>query len=221
MNLVLLGPPGAGKGTLAVMLKDSFKVTHISTGDILREEIKNKTDLGLQAKKFIENGQLVPDELVTKLIENRFKKNYFKNGYMLDGFPRTTQQAQDLDQILKRENKPLDYALCLAATLPVIIKRLNGRRVCRKCGRPYHIHNRPSKVQGKCDECGGELYQRSDDNEETIEKRMEVYLESTAPIIDYYQNKKILMKLDGDEETEDVHDFLMKTFNENGKSDQH
>ena len=221
MNLVLLGPPGAGKGSLAGTLKNSLGVAHISTGDILREEIKGKTALGLQAQKFIESGQLVPDEFVTKLIENRFKTDGLKKGYMLDGFPRTTQQAEDLDGILKNVNKPLDYALDMEASLPIIITRLCGRRVCRQCGHLYHLKNKPPKAAGTCDACGGELYQRSDDNEETIRKRMDVYIKSTAPITDYYKKKNILMKLNGDQETIEIHDILIKKFDENRKSDQH
>src|SRR3989338_8813882 len=187
MRLVLLGPPGAGKGTLAALLKKSLKVRHISTGDILREEMKNNSALGQEAKKYIDNGELVPDEVVTKLIESKLTANdRVDGGYMLDGFPRTKKQAEALDRILKKIHSPLDYALFLESTLPVIIQRLTGRRVCRVCGALFHVKNRPPRREGICDECGGILYQRADDNAETIKTRMEVYLKNTQPIIAYY-----------------------------------
>ncbi len=222
MKLVLLGPPGAGKGTLANLLKSSLNILHISTGDILREEIKNNTTLGQEAKKYIDNGKLVPDELVTRLIKNKFAKDdRISKGYMLDGYPRTEQQAQDLDKILKEEKKLLNYAIYLDSTLPVIIQRLGGRRICRKCGAVFHIKNRPPKKEGVCDLCQGELYQRPDDNKTTIETRMKEYLTNTKPIIEYYKKQGILVTVDSDEESEDVQTILMKTFNENGKSHNH
>ena len=169
MNLVLLGPPGAGKGTLAGLLKETLGVLHISTGDMLREEMNRQTALGLQAKKYIESGQLVPDEIVVKLIQNKLKNQKAdRKGYLLDGFPRTESQAKQLDKILKDINEPLDYAFYLEATLPVILQRLTGRRVCRQCGALFHIKNRPPKKNDICDQCGGSLYQRADDKEETI-----------------------------------------------------
>ena len=158
MNLVLLGPPGAGKGTLAGALKNTYNIPHISTGDILREEMKNNTPLGQEAKSYVENGGLVPDELVTKLIKNKFSGNdEVNNGYMLDGFPRTETQARDLDQILIELDKPIDYAVYLQSTLDVVIQRLTGRRICRDCGALYHMTNKPTKQEGICDECGGEF----------------------------------------------------------------
>ncbi len=218
MRLVLLGPPGAGKGTLAALLKESLKVAHISTGDILREEMKNNTRLGLEAKQYIENGKLVPDEVVTKLIESQLKNDTgLKNGFMLDGFPRTTQQAKDLDRILKGLKEPLDYVLYLESTLSVIIQRLTGRRVCRNCGALFHMKNKPPKKEGICNSCGGPLYRRADDNEETIRTRMDVYLKNTMPIIDYYEAQGALRKVDADKDAEKVQAVLMKIFHEDRK----
>ena len=223
MNLVLLGPPGAGKGTLANLLKSSLNVVHISTGDILREEIKNHTPLGQEAKGYIDQGKLVPDELVTKLIRNKFlnDKRVREQGYMLDGFPRTDKQAKDLDQILKETNAPIDYAIYMESTLPVIIQRIGGRRVCRKCGQVFHATNRPPKKEGVCDLCQGELYQRADDNKETIETRMKEYLNNTKSIVDYYKAQGNLVRVDGDKESEDLHEMLHKKFHEDGKCHKH
>jgi len=213
-----MGPPGAGKGTLANLLKDSLKIPHISTGDILREEMKNETPLGSKAKEYIESGGLVPDEIVTQLVENKLTSDAsVGDGFMLDGFPRTKQQAEDLDKILEKIDKSLDCALYLEATLPVIIQRLTGRRICKKCGAVFHIKNRPPKQENICDICNHELYQRADDNEETIKKRMDVYLTNTLPIVDYYEGKEKLKRLDGDAESEDLEELLMKVFHEAGK----
>jgi len=217
MRLILMGPPGAGKGTLAGLLKDALKLPHISTGDILREEMKNGSTLGSKAKGYIEAGALVPDELVTALVENRLAKaKDLKNGFMLDGFPRTLQQAKDLDKILAKIKQPIDKVLYIDTTLPVVIQRLTGRRVCRKCGSGFHVLNRPPKKAGICDNCQGELYQRPDDNEETIRKRMDVYLSTTLPIVAYYEKRGSLLKLNGDAESEVLQEQLLKTLNEPG-----
>jgi len=203
MKVVLLGPPGAGKGSLAGLLKEKYHLAHISTGDMLREEIKKGTTLGLEIKALITQGALVSDELVTKLVEQRIANDpEVKKGYMLDGYPRTVKQAQDLDAILAKAHAHLDYALNMEADSNLLLKRLTGRRVCRKCGALFHIINKPSKKQGVCDECGGELYQRTDDNEETIKARMQVYETSTQPIIDFYAKQQKLKKLDGNLETD-------------------
>jgi len=217
MRLVLMGPPGAGKGTLANLLKSSLKIPHISTGDILREEMKEGSKLGKKVKEYIESGMLVPDEVVTALVENKLTNDAsLNNGFMLDGFPRTDHQAQDLDKILDRLAQPLDKALYLESTLPVIIQRLTGRRICRSCGAVCHIVNRPPKVEGVCDNCLGELYQRPDDNEETIKKRMDVYLSNTLPIVTYYKKSHKLLKLNGDRESEDLEVQLLKAFDGSG-----
>ena len=222
MKLVLLGPPGAGKGTLAALLKESLKLVHISTGDMLREEMKKETPTGQEAKKFIEKGELVPDEFVIKLIEKKLTSGKrVEHGYMLDGFPRTRKQAEDLDRILGEIRQPLDYALYMESTLPVIIQRLGGRRVCQNCGALYHTQNKPPKKDKVCDLCGGELYQRADDNEVTIRTRMDVYLKSTRLVIDYYQAQGKLKKLDGDKNSEEVQAVLMQIFHEDHKFNKH
>lgn len=205
MRVVLLGPPGAGKGSLAGVLKEKYHLAHISTGDMLREEIKKGTTLGLEIKNLITKGVLVSDELVTKLVEQRLSQDTgLKNGYMLDGFPRTVKQAQDLDAILTKAKAPLDFALDMEANFDVLLKRLTGRRVCRKCGALFHMTNKPPLKAGVCDLCGGELYQRTDDNEVTIKERMKVYMESTQPIIEYYAKQQKLKSLDGNLETDDL-----------------
>lgn len=215
MKVVLLGPPGAGKGTLASLLKESLGLEHISTGDMLREEVKNNTSLGQEAKKFIEDGKLVPDEIVTRMIKHKLTMDpQVKRGYLLDGFPRTKQQAEDLDKILNQIQQPLDCALYLEATLPIIIDRLTGRRVCKQCGALFHIKNRPSQKQGVCDQCGGPLYQRPDDNENTIRTRMDVYLKNTTPIVDYYEGQGKLKRFNADNDSEKLQQILMKTCHE-------
>ncbi|MDP2653845.1 MAG: adenylate kinase [Candidatus Omnitrophota bacterium] len=221
MRAVLLGPPGVGKGTLAGLIKDKFGLYHFSTGDILREEIKAGSPLGSEAQQYVESGKLVPDEVVTKLIDNKLAKTQdLDRGYLLDGFPRTVQQAKDLDAILTRLNQPIDSALYMEAELPVIIFRLTGRRVCRKCGAIYHIKNRPAKANGVCDQCGGELYQRSDDNEETIKTRMDVYLKSTMPIVKYYETQGKLKTLDAHKDSEYLLMSLAGMFDEKRPSHQ-
>ena len=222
MKIVLLGPPGAGKGTLAKIIKDQLKVPHISTGDILREEITRQSDLGVKAKSYMDKGELVPDDLVIALIEKKLSDPAIKSqGYMLDGFPRNRNQAEALEKILNRIGQPLDFALYMTASLPMILRRLGGRRVCKQCGTPYHLTNRPSKKEGVCDLCGAALYQRADDNEETIRKRMDVYLKSTQPMLDYYQAQSKLRTFDGDLETEEVFEILLKMLHEDKKADTH
>lgn len=215
MRIVLLGPPGAGKGTLAGVLKDTLGVLHVSTGDILREELKANTPLGQEAKKFIEAGGLVPDEVVTKLIENKLTTDSkTKDGFMLDGYPRTVKQAEDLDKILEKLEVSLDCALYMEASLDTVLARLTGRRVCKGCGKIYHIVNMPSKEEGVCDDCGGEIYQRADDNEETIKNRMNVYTDSTAPIISFYEGRNKLKKVNADKNSQEVKEDALNILNE-------
>ncbi len=213
MRLVLLGPPGAGKGTLAKLLEDRLGLLHLSTGDMLREEIKNNTPIGVEAKKLIDNGKLVSDELVNKLIKTRLSQKDADN-YLLDGYPRTYAQALSLDVLLKDIKKPFHYVAYMETSVKLIIFRLNGRRVCKKCGAIFHVTNRPPRVQGQCDKCGGELYQRQDDNEETLKTRMKIYMEMTTPVIDYYQAKGKLIRIDGDAQSEILEAQLIKKFNE-------
>jgi adenylate kinase len=212
LKLVLLGPPGAGKGTQAKVLSKEYGIPHISTGDILRESVKAQTPIGLKAKGYMEKGELVPDDIVIEMVAQRVAKEDCKNGFMLDGFPRTAAQARSLDSMLGKLNRPIDLVLYFKTSQETIIQRLSGRRVCKNCGENYHIKNIPPKVAGKCDKCGGELYQRADDKEETILNRIKVYENTVPEIIDYYEGKGILRTVSGDFDVEEAHDYLSKLF---------
>lgn len=190
MNLVFLGPPGAGKGTIASVAKDYLGVPHISTGDLFRSNIKNETELGKQVKAILASGGLVPDEITISMVENRLKEDDCANGYILDGFPRTIKQAEALSKMSN-----VDGVINFVLSEEEIIKRLSGRRMCKSTGRTYHILFNPPKVEGKDDETGEELIQRDDDKPEAISHRLEVYNESTAPLIDYYKNKGLVLDL--------------------------
>jgi len=196
MNLVLLGGPGSGKGTQAVVLSKELSVVHLSTGDMLRAAVKDNTELGIKAKGFMEKGQLVPDDLVINLIFERVSKPDVKNGFILDGFPRNISQAKSLDEILKQKSLPIDFAINLNASENTIVQRLSGRRVCSKCGANFHIKNMPPKVDAICDKCGGSLYQRKDDNETTIKQRLEVYMKENASLLTYYKLQNKLVEVD-------------------------
>jgi len=196
MDMILLGLPGVGKGTQAKKLETSLEIPHIATGDIFRKAIKNKTPLGKKAKSFIDAGELVPDEVTIGIVEERLNQADCKNGFILDGFPRTIAQAEALDEILAEQDRELDLAIYLQAEMDILIKRLAGRRVCVECGATYHVKNDPPEVEGVCDKCGGEVIQRSDDQEETVKKRIEVNKEKTAKLADYYQNKGILHEVE-------------------------
>ncbi len=210
MRIVLLGPPGAGKGSLAGALKEKFELAHVSTGDMLREEIKKESPLGREIKGLMDKGSLVSDDLVIKLVEQKVADPKLAHGYMLDGFPRTVAQAQALDAMLARIGKPLDFVLNMEADLDLLLKRLTGRRVCKTCGALYHMSNKPPRQAGVCDSCGGVLYQRADDNETTIRNRMDVYEGSTQPIIAYYAKQNKIRKLDGNLETIDLCNALVQ-----------
>lgn len=199
MNIVLLGAPGAGKGTQAKMLVKEFGIAHISTGDILRAAVKNQTPLGLEAKKYMDAGDLVPDSVVIGMMKERLQEPDCQEGFILDGFPRTTTQAVALDTELAALNKELDCALAIEVDFDVIIKRLSSRRTCKECG---YIGTAEDVV---CPVCGGEMYQRDDDKEETIKNRLSVYEKSTAPLIDYYRGQDILRQIDGDRPVEEVY----------------
>ncbi len=221
MKVILLGPPGAGKGTLASILKDELNLIHISTGDLLRDEMKNNTELGLQVRKFVENGELVPDEVVTQMVDNKLgEEGVLAKGFMLDGFPRTRTQAQDLDKIMEKLDSKIDHVLYMAASLSVVVKRLSGRRVCKKCGALFHVVTKPSKQTDICDECGCELYQRPDDHEQTINNRMDVYMRTITPLLNYYKAQDKLEKVDADKGAVEIKLEVMKILNGEEESDQ-
>lgn len=197
MKLVLLGPPGAGKGTQAVKIAEKYHIPHISTGDIFRKNIKEGTPLGKKAQEYTAKGELVPDDLVIGLVEDRLTEDDCKNGFLLDGFPRTVYQAEKFDAYLKERGQAIDKVLDIDVEKDILIERMIGRRVCKDCGATYHIKNMPPKKEGVCDVCGGELYQRADDTLETVTNRQQVYLEQTAPLIDYYERAGNIVHLDG------------------------
>lgn len=210
MKIVMLGAPGAGKGTQAKMIAEKYSIPHISTGDIFRANIKNDTELGKKAKSFIDKGQLVPDELTLDLIMDRFKEDDCKNGYVLDGFPRTIPQAEALDEALKANGEKVDFAIDIDVPDENIVRRMGGRRACVNCGATYHIVYSPTKVEGKCDKCGEELIVRDDDKPETVLSRLEVYHNQTQPLIDYYNEQGILKSVDGTIDMKDVFNEIVK-----------
>lgn len=197
MKIIMLGAPGAGKGTHAKGIVEEYKIPTISTGDIFRQNIKEGTELGKKAKGYMDAGELVPDELVCDLVVDRLAKDDCKNGYILDGFPRTIPQAEALTAALKEQGTAIDYALDIEMTDEAIVERMAGRRVCAKCGATFHTVNIPSKVEGVCDHCGGTLELRDDDQPETVKKRLKVYHDQTAPLIEYYKKQGILHEIDG------------------------
>lgn len=195
MRLILVGPPGAGKGTQAVHLAEHYKIPHISTGDIFRANLKNGTELGKKAQSFMDRGELVPDSVTNEMVKDRLGNSDVINGFLLDGFPRNTNQAEVLDAILIEKKMPLDAALELSIDNSEIVKRLSGRRTCRNCSATFHKDFEKPKVDGVCDKCNGELYQREDDKEEVITRRLEIYAQQTEPIISYYKNAGILKNM--------------------------
>ena len=204
MRLILLGPPGGGNGTQASGIGDRYKVPHISTGDIFRKNIKENTELGRKAKEYMDKGLLVPDELVVAIVEDRLKEADASEGFLLDGFPRTENQAQALDAALEKMNTKLDKVINIEVDKSILVGRAVGRRICKNCGATYHIEFNKPKQEGICDLCQGELFQRSDDTEETVSKRIEVYLNETQPLIDYYTKKDILVTIDGQQDINKV-----------------
>lgn len=197
MKIIMLGAPGAGKGTQAKMIADKYQIPHVSTGDIFRANIKNGTELGMEAKKYMDQGLLVPDELTVKILLDRVAQPDCKNGYVLDGFPRNIPQANVLDKALTELGDAIDYAINVDVPDENIVKRMSGRRACLSCGATYHIENIPPKTEGICDACGKELVLRDDDKPETVQNRLKVYHDQTKPLIDFYTEKGVLKTVDG------------------------
>ncbi|MFO7152555.1 MAG: adenylate kinase [Bacillota bacterium] len=204
MRIVLMGPPGAGKGTQAKKLAEAFSVPQIATGDILRAAVQQGTPLGKKAKEYMEQGLLVPDEVITGIVRERLKANDAEKGFILDGFPRTIPQAESLDKILEEMGVKLDAVINIVVPRDELIQRFTGRRVCPNCGATYHVKHNPPKQEGICDKCGGQLIVRADDDIKTVEKRIDVYERETKPLIDYYKDKELLVNIDGNRPIEEV-----------------
>ncbi|MDU7904796.1 MAG: adenylate kinase [Peptostreptococcaceae bacterium] len=204
MRIILLGPPGAGKGTQAAGIVEKYNIPHISTGDIFRKNIKEGTELGKKAKGYIDQGLLVPDELTVGLVTDRIAQSDCEKGFMLDGFPRNVAQAQHLDEYLKEVGISLDKVVNIEVDKDILVGRAVGRRICKSCGATYHVEFNPPKVDGVCDVCGGELYQRADDNEETVSKRIQVYLDETKPLVNYYSQEGIIANINGQQSIDKV-----------------
>lgn len=212
MNIVLMGLPGAGKGTQAEKIVEDFKVVHISTGDMFRAAMANKTEVGLKAKGFIDKGELVPDNVTEAIVEERLAEDDVqKDGYMLDGFPRTLEQANALQTIAKNVNKPIDAVIYIDVKPEVLVDRLSGRYICSNCGATYHKIYNPTKVEGTCDVCGGhDFYQREDDKPETVKNRLKVNIEMNTPLIDFYDKLHLLHKINGEQEIDEVYNEVKK-----------
>ncbi|ENL8315435.1 adenylate kinase [Listeria monocytogenes] len=204
MKLVLMGLPGAGKGTQAEQIVEKYNIPHISTGDMFRAAMKNNTELGKKAKSFMDNGDLVPDEVTNGIVRERLAEDDAKNGFLLDGFPRTVEQAEELENILNDLGTELDAVINIEVDKDVLMKRLTGRWICRTCGKTYHEIYNPPKVPGKCDLDGGELYQRDDDKKETVEKRLNINMKQTKPLLDFYSEKGKLHNINGEQDIKDV-----------------
>lgn len=207
MKIILLGPPGAGKGTQAKSISNRYSIPHISTGDIFRKNISENTPLGIEAKKYIDNGQLVPDEVTINMVKDRLQKDDCKSGYLLDGFPRTVSQAESLQRFLEDRGESLDTALLIEVLRDFILERMTGRRVCPSCGASYHVKFNPA-VDGKCELCGSDVVQRKDDTEETVQERLDVYEKQTQPLIDFYKTKNLLSVVEGTKAINEVFESI-------------
>lgn len=214
MNILIMGPAGAGKGTMSDLILKEYDIPHISTGDMLRENVRNNTELGLTARSYMESGRLVPDDVINAMVEKRLQEDDCQKGYLLDGFPRTLVQAQAFEKISEKIGKPVECVLALEVDFDVLKERITGRRVCPKCGAIYHIHNFPSKVEGICDVCGSELKQRSDDTVEKLTQRMEEYENSTKPVIDFFEDKNVVKHLNAAEKPEIVFGKIQEALNQ-------
>lgn len=210
MKVVLFGPPGAGKGTQAKSICNRYSIPHISTGDIFRKNISENTPLGIEAKKYIDNGQLVPDEVTINMVKDRLQAEDCKLGYLLDGFPRTVHQANALEEFLNDRKESLDTALLIQVPSEFILERMTGRRVCPSCGASYHVKFNPTKIESKCDVCGSDIIQRKDDSEETVKERLAVYERQTQPLIEYYKEKDLLSVVDGTKAINEVFESICK-----------
>jgi len=204
MNILFMGPPGAGKGTQAERIVEQFGIPHISTGDAFRLAMKEGTPLGLKAKEYVDQGLLVPDDVTNGIVRERLQQDDCKNGFLLDGYPRTPAQAEALDGMLKETGRRIDHVISLVVDRELLLKRLTGRRICRSCGATYHILFNPPKQEGVCSKCGGELYQRSDDTEEKVGTRLDEYLSKTEPLLRYYRDQGLLREIDGEQEIDEV-----------------
>ena len=210
MNLILMGLPGAGKGTQAEKIVQKYQIPHISTGDMFRQAIKDETELGLKAKSFMDKGELVPDEVTVGIVRERLSKPDCQTGFLLDGFPRTVQQAESLDQILNDLNKKIDYCIHIDVDKDILMERLTGRRICKSCGATYHLVFNPPQVANTCDKCGGELYQRADDDAETVQNRLDVNVKQMVPLLDFYATKNVLKTINGVQEINKVFEEIDK-----------
>jgi adenylate kinase len=210
MRIILLGGPGAGKGTQAQKMAEEYSIAHIATGDILRQSIKDGTELGVKAKSYMDKGQLVPDDVVIGIIKERLAQDDIQSGFVLDGFPRTVPQAEALSLLTRELNMPMDAVINIKTSPDVVVERLSGRRTCRDCQTVYHIFYSPPKKEGKCDRCDGELYQRDDDKEETIRKRLKVYENQTFPLLEYYKTSGKLLEVSGDVSIAEVFESIVQ-----------